>query len=188
MVPPAPGRFSTTSGWPLTTVWKPLDRFRDKVSAAPPAPTGTRSRTGRSGHCAADCAKAGMAASAATARAASPVTWPRTTLAKGIASPPRLNSIGIEDIDARHPAQSLLRQNAEPLKKCQAKARLPTAGPRQSDEAPDAANVAGISVIAGVPSAEKTVAPRLEGEIEDVELLSEPSDEARRQSGNVVCD
>ena len=59
MVPPAPGRFSTISGWPLANCAKPFDRLRDSVSAAPPAPTVTSSRTGRSGHCAADWAKAG---------------------------------------------------------------------------------------------------------------------------------
>ena len=66
MVPPAPGRFSTISGWPLANCAKPFDRLRDSVSAAPPAPTVTSSRTGRSGHCAADWAKAGTAANAAS--------------------------------------------------------------------------------------------------------------------------
>ena len=69
--PPAPGRFSTISGWPLANCAKPFDRLRDSVSAAPPAPTGTKRRTGRSGHCAADCANAGAAASVAMTIAAS---------------------------------------------------------------------------------------------------------------------
>ena len=76
MVPPAPGRFSTISGCPLANCAKPFDRLRDSVSAAPPAPTVTSSRTGRSGHCAADWAKAGTAANAATATAAIPMTGP----------------------------------------------------------------------------------------------------------------
>jgi hypothetical protein len=54
MVPPAPGRFSTISGCPLANCGKPFEMFRDSVSAAPPAPTVTSSRTGRAGHCAAD--------------------------------------------------------------------------------------------------------------------------------------
>src|SRR5688572_9022579 len=61
MVPPAPGRFSTINAWLLANCAKPADRLRDSVSAAPPAPTGTTRRTGRSGHCV--CANAGMAES-----------------------------------------------------------------------------------------------------------------------------
>jgi hypothetical protein len=69
-VPPAPGRFSTISGCPLANCGKPFDRLRESVSAAPPAPTGTSNRTGRSGHCAADWPKATTGAHAATARTA----------------------------------------------------------------------------------------------------------------------
>src|SRR5262245_6812057 len=69
-VPPAPGRFSTISGWPLANCGKPLERLRERVSAAPPAPTGTSNRTGRSGHCAADWAKAATGAHTASARTA----------------------------------------------------------------------------------------------------------------------
>src|SRR4051812_43311986 len=88
MVPPAPGRFSTISGCPLANCAKPFDRLRDSVSPAPPAPTGTKSRTGRSGHCAAGWAKAGTAANAASARVANAVAWRRARLAKCMTIPP----------------------------------------------------------------------------------------------------
>src|SRR3954470_2111131 len=90
MVPPAPARFSTISGWPLANCAKPFDRLRDSVSAAPPAPTVTRRRTGRSGHCAADWAKAGPPANATTATAVAPRICRRARLANDMANSPQL--------------------------------------------------------------------------------------------------
>ena len=89
----AAGLFFTTNGCPLANCWKPFDRFRDNVSAAPPAPTVTRSRTGRSGHCAADCAKAGTAAIAETVTTAILMNGWRIRLTNGMAIPPKLSTL-----------------------------------------------------------------------------------------------
>src|SRR4051794_23771202 len=88
MVPPAPGGFSTISGWPLANCAKPFDRLRDKVSAAPPAPTVTNNRTGRAGHCAADSAEAVIGAKPATEQATIAMTcvmlWRMSLLVNGM--------------------------------------------------------------------------------------------------------
>src|SRR5262245_63057148 len=63
--------------------------LRESVSAAPPAPTVTRSRTGRCGHDAADWAKAGAAANTATEKTARATTQRVTRRANGMAIPPQ---------------------------------------------------------------------------------------------------
>src|SRR5262245_40335851 len=112
MVPPAPGRFSTISGWPLANCAKPFDRLRDSVSAAPPAPTGTSSRTGRSGHCAACWASAGAATDAAPAAAAILMMSRRVTLVNGMASPRMVSSFEL-DIRRFHHLGPLLHLGAQ---------------------------------------------------------------------------
>jgi hypothetical protein len=61
MVPPAPGRFSTTKGWPKTDE-KWFAAARPAVSGVEPGGNGTMTRTGRSGHAAACCARTREAA------------------------------------------------------------------------------------------------------------------------------
>ena len=70
--PPAPGRFSTTMGWP-SRVPMVSARMRDSVSPAPPGGKLTIQRIGRSGQAGGDCAWArpGTMAGAGAARAAS---------------------------------------------------------------------------------------------------------------------
>ncbi|CPI64649.1 Uncharacterised protein [Bordetella pertussis] len=48
MMPPAPGLFSTTTGWPSLSA-RPLATRRASVSVSPPTAMGAISRTGRSG-------------------------------------------------------------------------------------------------------------------------------------------
>jgi len=48
MVPPAPGRFSTTKGWPIACARR-LDIKRPIVSEAAPVANGTITLTGLSG-------------------------------------------------------------------------------------------------------------------------------------------
>src|SRR5690349_7295113 len=64
---------------------KLFDSVRDSVSATPPAPTGTMSRTGRSGHCAAVWASAGAAEMTQAAAIAEAMNWQRTTLTNDMA-------------------------------------------------------------------------------------------------------
>src|SRR5262245_37973416 len=112
MVPPAPGRFSTISGWPLANCAKPFDRLRDSVSAAPPAPTGTSNRTGRSGHCAACCENAGATTDAAPAAAVILRMSRRVTVVNGMAGPRIVSSFEL-DIRRFHHLGPLLEFGAQ---------------------------------------------------------------------------
>ncbi|WZB71938.1 hypothetical protein WJ968_09575 [Achromobacter xylosoxidans] len=67
MEPPAPPRFSTTTGWPSSRV-SPSANTRAVVSVTPPAPKGTISRTGCVGYACAHAAAIGSAAPNKTAR------------------------------------------------------------------------------------------------------------------------
>ena len=62
MLPPAPGRFSTTTGWPSTGV-RAFASARARTSVAAPGGKATTMRTGRSGQ---ECARtiAGVASTA----------------------------------------------------------------------------------------------------------------------------
>src|SRR5262249_3030747 len=127
-VPPAPTRFSTINGCPLASCWKPFARLRDRVSAAPPAPTGTNRRTGRSGHCAADCAKAGPAAATATENAAIRMSQGCAAMENGMGSPPKRRnepwhvSGAQQCLQARQPSDRVDRVPAGHLKVCLIKA------------------------------------------------------------------
>src|SRR6185312_12859645 len=66
MLPPAPGRSSTTTPWPHASL-SFCARSRATTSVAPPAAKGTMMRTGRAGHASA-LARDGARAASATAR------------------------------------------------------------------------------------------------------------------------
>ena len=69
IVPVAPGRFSTSTGWPSFAA-SPLERPRTSGSTAPPAGKGTTMRIGFEGH-----ASWARAAGARTSAQAIAITW-----------------------------------------------------------------------------------------------------------------
>lgn len=82
VMPPAPGRLSTTSGWPMRG---PISsaRMRTEPLPAPPGANGTITVMGRVGH--ASCARAGTGQSDGAAEAASRPSMARRGSGKAVA-------------------------------------------------------------------------------------------------------